>query len=43
MHRPELEPSRSVARVAQAVIEGPVLVEGQAEAGPAVKEALAAQ
>lgn len=33
MHRPELEPGRSVAGVTQAVMEGPVLVERQAEAG----------
>lgn len=39
VHRPQLESSCSVARVAQAVVEGPVLVEHQAEAGPAVKEA----
>lgn len=39
VHRPELEPGCSVARVVQAVMEGPVLVEHQAEAGPAVKEA----
>lgn len=34
MHRPELEPGRGVACVAQAVVEGPVLIECQAEAGP---------
>lgn len=33
MHRPELEPGCGVARVTQAVVEGPVLVERQAEAG----------
>lgn len=33
MHRPELEPGSSVACVAQAVMQGPVLVEHQAEAG----------
>lgn len=43
MHRPQLEPGCSVARVAQAVMEGPVLVERQMEAGPAVKEAAAAR
>lgn len=42
MHRPEFEPGRSVARVAQAVMEGPVLVEHQAEARTAVKEVEAA-
>lgn len=39
VHRPELELGCSVARIAQAVMEGPVLVEHQTEAGPAVKEA----
>lgn len=39
LHRPELEPGGGVACVAQAVVEGPVLVERQAEAGPSVKEA----
>lgn len=43
MHRPQLEPGCSIARVAQAVMEGPVLVECQAEAGTAVKEAAAVQ
>ena len=38
MHRPQLEPGCGIAGVAQAVMEGPVLVEHQAEAGPAVKE-----
>lgn len=33
VHRPELEPGCGVARVTQAVMEGPVLVECQAEAG----------
>lgn len=42
MHRPEFEPGRSVARVAQAVMEGPVLVQHQAEARAAVKEVEAA-
>lgn len=40
VHRPELEPGCGVARVTQAVMKGPVLVERQAEAG-AVKEAVA--
>lgn len=38
MHRPELEPGCSVAGVAQAFMEGPVLVQYQAEAGSKVKE-----
>lgn len=38
VHRPQLEPGCGIAGVAQAVMEGPVLVERQAEAGPAVKE-----
>lgn len=28
VHRPELEPGRGVARVTQAVVQGPVLIEG---------------
>lgn len=39
VHRPELEPGCGVARVAQAVMEGPVLIEHQTEAVPTVKEA----
>ena len=38
MQGPELEPGCGVARVTQAVMQGPVLVECQAEAGPLVKE-----
>lgn len=38
MHRPELEPGCSVAGVVQALMEGPVLVQYQAEAGSKVKE-----
>lgn len=38
MHRPELEPGCSVAGVVQAFMEGPVLVQYQAEAGSKVKE-----
>lgn len=38
MYRPQLEPGCSVAGVVQAFVEGPVLVQHQAEAGSKVKE-----
>lgn len=38
IHRPELEPGCGVAGIAQTIIEGPVVVESQAEAGFNIKE-----